>query len=200
MRRCSFTGGTGLSRITRWRSSTATSSFAPSAKGPARFNGLLLRARSSTSKHLALSKGGGPDLVPRLRRSYPLGRSSPALPGWADVWRSALRAWYPQGIFAVSSLYLPSATIRSLIESPPFRLSSRLSRRAVEQLACLWQVEKEMENSDGCEARRAGRQTSAQPGRAGINPQEDMSAVGAAWNLGPLPSAISIWESYDREG
>jgi hypothetical protein len=32
------------------------------------------------------------DLVPRLRRSDPLQIDFPALPGWADVWRSALRA------------------------------------------------------------------------------------------------------------
>src|SRR5258708_39410813 len=31
-------------------------------------------------------------LVPRLRRSDPLRDHFPALPGWADVWRSALRA------------------------------------------------------------------------------------------------------------
>ena len=34
-------------------------------------------------------------LVPRLRRSIIFGIGFPALPGWADVWRSALRALPP---------------------------------------------------------------------------------------------------------
>jgi hypothetical protein len=32
-------------------------------------------------------------LVPRLRRSVIFGIGFPALPGWANVWRSALRAF-----------------------------------------------------------------------------------------------------------
>ena len=68
--------------------------------------------------------------------------------------------------------------------------------REPEQPTCRRQVEREMTLRDrhGCEARRAARQTSAQPGRAGdTNPEDDVSAVGVALNLGPLaPVSLGV--------
>jgi hypothetical protein len=41
--------------------------------------------------------------VPRLQRSATLDIHVPALPGWADVWLPALRAWFSfEFIFAFS--------------------------------------------------------------------------------------------------
>jgi hypothetical protein len=48
------------------------------------------------------------------------------------------------------------------------------------------------QNRHGCKARRAGRQTSAQPGRAGKSIEEDSSAVGAALNQ---PSSVCVIRS-----
>jgi hypothetical protein len=51
------------------------------------------------------------DLVPHLRRSDPLQIDFPALPGWADVWRSALRALHLwRSLPCHFSLNLPQAS------------------------------------------------------------------------------------------
>src|SRR5258708_25526607 len=51
------------------------------------------------------------DLVPRLRRSDLFGIDFPALPGWADVWRSALRALHLwRSLPCHFSLKLPQAS------------------------------------------------------------------------------------------
>src|SRR5229473_8706163 len=89
----------------------------------------------------------------------------------------------------------------------PFPLSSRLPPPCPgspwgvpwEQPTCLWQVEKEMtlENRHGFEARRAARQTSAQPGRAGDPSRDDLSAVGAALDLHPLaPVSLGAYPAF----
>jgi hypothetical protein len=75
--------------------------------------------------------GAGPNLVPRLRRSTILAIRLPALPGWADVWLPALRAWvrfeiyfrvptqpFRAGLTFGSRPYGPRSDSRSIFEFP----------------------------------------------------------------------------------
>jgi hypothetical protein len=58
----------------------------------------MVRGTADPSATLLVTQGEGTiGLVPRLRRSDLLRYRFPALPGWADVWRSALRALHPLG-------------------------------------------------------------------------------------------------------
>jgi|HubBroStandDraft_1064217.scaffolds.fasta_scaffold349640_2 hypothetical protein len=62
-----------------------------------------------------------------------------------------------------------------------------------EEMAWLWQVKKETTlQKSRWEARRAGRQNQPSPEGLGINPEDDLSAVGAALNLGPLPTCSPL--------
>jgi hypothetical protein len=71
-----------------------------------------------------------------------------------------------------------------------------------EQSACLWQVEKEMTLQKsrwmrGPEGRSSKLQPS--PEGLGINPEDDLSAVGAALNLCPLPPvSLSIFAKSEK--
>jgi hypothetical protein len=71
--------------------------------------------------HVVYSTCDAMTRVPRLRRSIIIRIDNPALPGWADVWRPALRAWVLTQTFTP----LPSAQVRS--GDPDFLYVARLT-------------------------------------------------------------------------